>query len=180
MSLAVPGPAGLCRVVLTGSECTGKTTLARELAARFACAWVPEYVRGYVDALGRELHYADVEPIARGQIEATDAAARASRRLLVQDTDLVSTIVYSRHYYGDCPAWIEAAARERLAQLYLLLHPDVPWLPDPQRDRGDRREELHALFAAALERLGARVIDVRGPWSERSHTAAAAVEALLS
>jgi nicotinamide riboside kinase len=121
-----------------------------------------------------------VEPIARGQIEATDAAARASDRLLVQDTDLVSTVVYSRHYYGDCPAWVEAAARERLGQLYLLLHPDVPWLPDPQRDRGDRRAELHALFSAALERMGARVIDVRGTWPERARAAHAAVLGLLS
>lgn len=180
MSSGVAGPPGLLRVVLTGSECTGKTTLARELAARFGCPWVPEYVRGYVDALGRELHYADVEPIARGQIAATDAAARESTQLLVQDTDLVSTVVYSRHYYGDCPGWTLAAAAERLGQLYLLLHPDVPWLPDPQRDRSDRREELHALFAVALERLGARVVDVRGTWPERARTAHAAVEGLLS
>ena len=46
---------------------------------------------------------------------------------MLLDTDLVSTVVYSRHYYGDCPAWIEAAAVRRLADLYLLHDIDVPW-----------------------------------------------------
>ena len=203
--MRVAGPPGLQRVVLTGSECTGKTTLATELAARFGCLWVPEYVRGYMDARGGEfwadpaatatgsaqlfaapfgrrleLTYADVEPIARGQIEALESATRASSRVLIQDTDLISTAIYSRHYYGDCPDWIENAARERRAQLYLLLHPDVPWLEDPQRDRGDRRGELHALFAAALAQLNVQVVDVRGSWAERSRAAHAAVEDLLA
>jgi NadR type nicotinamide-nucleotide adenylyltransferase len=41
--LAPPTKAGLCRrVVLTGAESTGKTTLASMLAARLRTVWVPE------------------------------------------------------------------------------------------------------------------------------------------
>ena len=35
------------RVVLTGSECTGKTTLTADLARHYHVVWVPEYVRSY-------------------------------------------------------------------------------------------------------------------------------------
>jgi predicted tellurium resistance membrane protein TerC/nicotinamide riboside kinase len=163
------------KVVVTGSECTGKTTLARSLAARFEAPYVPEFCRGYQDALGRPLDEGDVEPIARGQVAEADAAEARATRLLVLDTDLVSTVVYARHYYGRCPAWVEEAARERRADLYLLCAPDLPWKADGQRDRGDRRDEMHRLFAGALAELGAEVRLVAGPGPGRESDATAAV-----
>ena len=70
---------------------------------------------------------------------------------MVLDTDLVSTMVYSRHYYGDCPRWIEEDAARRLADLYLLHHVDVEWVADGrQREQPERREELFARFRATL------------------------------
>lgn len=169
----------MLRVVVTGSECTGKTTLARELAAHYDTGWVSEYARAYVSGVRRALTPADVEPIARGQVAAEDAVARGAQRLLIQDTDLVSTLVYSRHYYGECPGWIADAARSRLANLYLLLHPDVPWIAEGlQRDRPEGRERIHALFEETLRSLGARIVDVRGSWDARRAAAVTAVDAL--
>jgi NadR type nicotinamide-nucleotide adenylyltransferase len=168
------------RVVVTGSECTGKTTLARDLAAHYDTVWVPEYIRGYLDAKGAPLVHADVERVARGQIEAESAARTRARGLLVQDTDVLSTVVYSRHYYGDCPGWVEEALLGAVPDLYLLLHPDVPWVPDPQRDRGHRREEMHALFRGAILGRGFPFVDVAGGWPERRARAVAAIDALLA
>jgi len=174
--------SGRClRVVVTGSECTGKTTLARGLAERFDAPWSPEFARTYQERTPRVLTALDVEPIARGQIDAQDAAIRGAANLVIHDTDLISTVVYSRHYYGSCPSWIEQAARERRADLYLLLHPDVPWVADGlQRDRAAARNDLHALFEATLRECGARIVDVRGGWSERERLAERAIEALLA
>ena len=166
------------RVVATGSECTGKTTLARALAARFGAPWVAEFSRGYFDAKGAALDATDVEPIARGQVVEADAAEAGAGELLVLDTDLVSTAVYARHYYGACPAWIDEACRARRADLYLLCAPDLPWSADGVRDRGDRREEMHALFAAALDAIGAPVRLVSGAGAARAAAAAAVEEAL--
>ncbi len=173
-------------IVITGSECTGKTTLAAELAAEFDASRSPEFARAYVDAKRTPLDASDVEPIAAGQLAVEraaehDAAARQAR-FVVKDTDLVSTTVYSRHYYGSCPKWIEAAARRRAGDLYLLLCPDVPWVADGlQRDRPDEAEraEMHARFRDALTSLGARVVEVRGSWAERRHQAFTAVAAEL-
>ncbi|MDL1950906.1 ATP-binding protein, partial [Acidobacteria bacterium ACD] len=126
------------RVVLTGSECTGKTFLARTLAGRLGVPFVPEFVRLYAEEKGAPLDASDVEPVARGQMAAEDAVAAGPAGLVVLDTDLLSTVVYARHYYGACPRWVEEAAFSRLGDLYLLCHPDVPWLPDGVRDRGER------------------------------------------
>ena len=158
------------RVVLIGPECTGKTWLAGELATRYGVPWAPEHAREYVERRGAALTYADVDPIGRGQQAGEDAAiARAEAEgapLVVLDTDLVSTMVYSRHYYGDCPAWIEEAARRRLGDLYLLHHVDVEWVPDGhQREQPERRVELFARFrqsARGARRAGGRCRRVLG------------------
>jgi NadR type nicotinamide-nucleotide adenylyltransferase len=169
-------------VVVTGSESTGKTKLAADLARHYATTWVPEFARAYLDerlaTTGHPLDASDVEAIARGHIVSADAAMADARELVVLDTDLVSTVVYSRHYYGDCPAWIEQAARDRLADLYLLCDIDAPWVADPARDRPYQREHLHGLFVAALDALGARTVTLRGSWADRYATAIAAIDAL--
>ena len=100
--------------------------------------------------------------------------------MVILDTDLFSTFIYACHYYGSCPEWIERAARERRGDLYLLLDVDAPWTPDPQRDRGERREEMHALFRDALEAAGARVVVIRGGWEERRLRAIEAIDAFLA
>ncbi len=178
---AASGPQGdaatAVRVVVIGPECTGKTTLAADLAAHFGAPWVPEFARAFVEHARRAVRYDDVEAIARGQQRAEDDALRGEPPLLILDTDLVSTCVYSRHYYGDCPSWIEEAARARLADLYLLLATDVPWVAEePLREQPERRDELHASFARTLRRWGARVTEVQGTWDERRATAIAVVE----
>ena len=170
---------GVVVITVTGSECTGKTTLARDLARHFGTAWVPEFARDYLvektATTGIPLDATDVEPIARGQIAAEDGGIAAANELVVLDTDLVSTTVYARHYYGACPAWIEQAARDRRADLYLLCDIDVPWVADPARDRPHMREHMHALFVQALDALGARYVTIRGGWDERLATAVEAV-----
>jgi NadR type nicotinamide-nucleotide adenylyltransferase len=168
-------------VVVTGSECTGKTTLARELAAAFGAPCSAEFAREYLDARAAPLVAGDVEPIARGQVAGEDAAGSDAADLLIKDTDLVSTVVYARHYYGSCPRWVADEARNRLGDLYLLLHPDVPWVADGlQRDRPAGRELLHDLFRKRLNALGAATVDVAGDWAARRRLALAAVTRLLS
>ena len=171
------------RVVLTGGECTGKTTLARALAARAETAWAAEAAREVALARAGVLGPEDVPVIARTHVrladDATRAAAEAGRPLVFFDQDLVSTVVYARHYYGDCPRWIERLAAERQGDLYLLCRPDLPWAADGVRDRPEAREEIHALFAAALAAAGARVVHVSGLGAAREACAEAACSELL-
>jgi NadR type nicotinamide-nucleotide adenylyltransferase len=167
-------------IVVTGSECTGKTTLAHDLAARFSAPCSPEFAREYLERQARPLGPDDVEPIARGQVAVEDAALAGAAGVVIKDTDLVSTVVYAHHYYGGCPAWIEHEARERLGDVYLLLHPDVPWVADGlQRDRPEARVLLHGLFRERLAALGAGVVDIAGAWPARLALAFETVLALL-
>lgn len=175
-----PGDPPLLRVVVTGSECTGKTTLAAALARHYGTLWVPEHAREYVAAKKAAVVFADVENIARGQLASEARIAAAARRLLIQDTDLLSTVVYSRHYFGSCPGWIEAEALARRPDLYLLAGIDVPWEAEgDQRDRGDRREEMQGLFRDATAVAGATTIEIAGDPEERTRRSIRAIDALL-
>jgi NadR type nicotinamide-nucleotide adenylyltransferase len=147
------------RVCLIGPECTGKTTLAGQLSAHLGAPWIPEFAREYALGVARPLTADDVEPIARGQMALEDAAGDG---LVILDTDLISTVVYARHYYGRCPQWIEAAAAKRKADLYLLTDIDVPWVADSLRDSAAPRESLYAQFAQTLKDYGANVVTITG------------------
>lgn len=165
------------RVCLTGAESTGKSELARRLGRHFGAPVVPEFSRQYAERVARGLSWADVEPIARGQIDAEERLAAAASGLVILDTDLLSTVVYSRHHYGSCPEWVVRAARDRRSGLYLLLDIDVPWISDPVRDSGDRRAELQDAFRSALAEFGAKYEVVSGPWDERIRRAVEVISA---
>ncbi len=166
-------------VVLIGPECSGKTTLAATLAERLGVPWVTEAARLFVETDPTPLSAATVEPIARLGIRLDDAARAAHPPLLLHDTDLVSTVVYARHYYGTCPAWIEAEARARRGDLYLLCLPDLPWEADGVRDQPHTRHALFAMFRAALEDMGAAYTVIGGTGEARTASAEAAVRRRL-
>jgi NadR type nicotinamide-nucleotide adenylyltransferase len=168
------------RIVLIGPESTGKTTIAAALASHFRAPWVPETARLYAEEIGRELTAADVEVIAARTVDAHDAALALRPPLLVFDTDLISTVVYARHYYGSCPAWIERAARERLSDLYLLCAPDLPWTADGVRDRPEQRDAQFGMFENALTEFGCTKVTVSGTGAARDDTARNATAALLA
>jgi nicotinamide riboside kinase len=142
----------MIRIVFTGSESTGKTTLAADVGRHYGVEVVPEFVRRFAEEKGGTIEFSDHGTIARGQMALEDEfLARAMQGcpappalpvLLLQDTDLLSTVVYCRHYFGRCPAWIEETAAARRPDLYLLCDTDVPWVADGVRDRGHMRDRL--------------------------------------
>jgi len=165
------------KIVLTGSESTGKTELAMRLGRHFAAPVAEEFVRAYAAQRNAKLDFGDHGPIAKGQMAVEDDAIARAGDLVILDTDLVSTVVYCEHYFGRAPAWIEAEARARAGQLYVLLAPDIPWQPDGIRDRGDERDEMHHLFRRKLEVMGLRFVEIGGDGEERLAAAIRAIEA---
>ena len=169
----------MIRVVLTGSESTGKSSLAWRIAKHYDADYVPEFVRGYAEKKGGVLSFADHGPIARGQMAIEDEHIADGKPLLVQDTDLLSTVLYCDHYFGQCPRWIVDAANERKPDLYLLCDIDIPWIADGIRDRGELREEMQKLFRDAVVRSKVPFALVTGQGDERLAKAIEAIDAFL-
>jgi NadR type nicotinamide-nucleotide adenylyltransferase len=178
--LAEPVRPWYCRrVVVFGPESTGKTTLARRLAEHYRTVWVPEWARSHLDPQGGACRESDIERIALGQAASEDTLARLAERVLICDTDTLTTTIWSEVYFSRVPNWVAALAARRRHDLYLLCDIDVPWVSDGQRDMPHRREEFLARCRAALERHGRPYVLVQGGWDERFRTAVTAIDRLL-
>jgi NadR type nicotinamide-nucleotide adenylyltransferase len=169
----------MIKVTLFGSESTGKTTLAQQLAAFFQTDWVPEYSRIYQEKHARPLRYRDVTPIARGQIRLEKYYLSKTKNLLICDTDILETKVYSEAYYNRCPRWVVEAIPCQYADLYLLTDIDLPWQPDGIRDRPDQREMMHQRFEQALLDHKLPFALITGPPDSRFRKARHAIQAKL-
>lgn len=169
------------RVCVTGPESTGKTTLAKNLAAQYATLYVPEYGRIYDEQYRPENWTpAQLVTIAETHRAMRRALEPLADRLLVEDTDALLTTVWSEALAGSVDPWFDQDFE--LADLYLLTDIDVPWVGDGLRLFG-KEEERRAFFEkarAVLETRGANYIVLSGDWDERRARAIEAVSALVS
>lgn len=170
--------------MLFGPESSGKTTLSRELAKHFKTDWVPEYAREYLqykwDTEAKICEREDLVPIAKGQIDLENTMARHAGDLLICDTDLLETKVYSEAYFdGWCHPVLDRYAVQNTYDLYLLTYIDTPWEPDDLRDRPDRREEMFELFKEALDANNRPYFVLKGNLEARMTTAIQHINKLL-
>jgi len=141
------------KVVLVGPESVGKTTMAHELAVHYKTAFVPEYGRVYTDNMKRnaQINSMDFSRIAAGQLQWEDEVARHANRLLICDTDLMTTQTWAELYNVPCPAWIATQSWNSKYHLHLLLTPEVPWVDDGTRTFSNRRVEHYGMIRKELD-----------------------------
>ncbi len=167
------------RVCVFGPESTGKTTLARDLAAHYGTVAVPEYARTLFELSGGELTEANLLQVARGQLASEAALARKANKVLLCDTDVLTTTIWSQVLFGRCdPALLELVSQNPY-DLTLLLDVDVPWVADPVRYLPDQRHSFFEHCREALEQQGRHYVIVRGSWEQRLSLAVEAVDNLL-
>lgn len=177
-------PTNLIKVVLFGPESTGKTTLARQLARHYHTQWVPEYAREYLqkkwDSEQKSCEPKDLLPIAVGQMHLENQLSQKAQKVLICDTDLLETKVYSEAYYiGYCDPTLEKYALQNTYQLYLLTYIDTPWEADDLRDKPNKREEMFNYFKTSLEKYGRNFVTLKGVKEARLSTAIHHIDRLL-
>jgi HTH-type transcriptional repressor of NAD biosynthesis genes len=132
------------RVLITGPDSCGKTTLTRYLAKIFNTSWSEEYGRHYSrdfmggnEALFRPDDFARICQIQRDQDE--DALKNANK-IVFFDTDAVVTQFYCEIYMGHSSPAIEEFVDHQKYDAVLMLKPSVKWIPDGLRFKGDQKE----------------------------------------
>lgn len=185
------GPAAqLRRLAIIGGECTGKSTLARELALRWDAPVVPEYLRTFVERERRTPTREEQAVIMAKQIEAEElvgfaphASGRADDSLsgrtgassfpdwMICDPAALMTAVYSIVYFGDDSLISVALAHQETYALTVWCLPDFPWVADEGvRDGPEYRQQVHDRIADVVRDYRLSVLPVSGPISTRVRT----------
>ena len=172
------------KVVLYGPESTGKTTLSRQLARHYNSVWVREYAREYLQNKWNNERKTcepyDLLPIAIGQMALENELAKKTNSVLICDTDLLETKVYSEAYYdGTCDPLLEKYALENSYDLYFLTYIDVPWEADDLRDKPKEREYMFNAFKDELEKQNKPYVLLKGGKKERLQKAIKHIDELL-
>ncbi|APG66206.1 nicotinate-nucleotide adenylyltransferase [Tenacibaculum todarodis] len=175
----------LVKVVLFGPESTGKTTLSTQLARHYNTVWAPEFAREYLqDKWNNErktCEASDLIPIAKGQMKLENTLAKKADKVLICDTDLLETKVYSEEYYGGfVDPELDKAAKENKYDLYLLTYIDTPWEADDLRDKPEERLEMFTTFENALKKHNKNYILLKGDKETRLKEATIAIDKLIA
>jgi len=171
----------MTRVVLTGPECTGKSTLAMQLAGYYNTLYIPEYAREYISGLRRSYTYADVLHIARTQVRQKEDYSMRAGKLLFLDTYLIITKVWFDTVFHRYPKWIDRELARNDIGLYLLCDVDIPWMPDPVRENGgEMRHILLEMYRKEMEERGFAYRLVTGTGEQRLQHAIRHVDEYLS
>jgi NadR type nicotinamide-nucleotide adenylyltransferase len=192
----------LKKIVITGPESTGKSTLCTQLAAHYNTMWCPEYAREYLLKHGMNYHYDDLLTIAKGQLaleeeyelkvksavitnakrEGKELRDVASDPLLFVDTDMYVMKVWCEFVFGKCHRFILEQIVDRKYDLYLLCNIDLPWTNDDLREYPDieSRQKLYAIYKDIMINQPTPWLEIKGSHEERLTNAIKAVDTLFT
>lgn len=140
------------KIVLTGPESTGKSTLSEQLAQTYNTLTVPEYAREYMSNLNRPYSFSDIELIAQKQLSRGSELLKSANRFLFYDTHLIILKIWFLFRFKNYPQWIDDELKKKTIDLFLLCNYDLPWEPDPLRENGgEMRRLLFNVYQSEIE-----------------------------
>ena len=175
----MPAPQLIC---LIGAESTGKTTLARALAAHFNGPWVPEYLREFCELRGRTPTRDEQSHLLETQVIHENAAWQEAKirnaPFVFCDTGPLLTAIYSAFVFSDESLFTRARSLHARYALTLVLEPDIAWVADAQRDGAQVQAPINAMIERELALMNARASRVSGRGEARFAAALDAISPL--
>jgi NadR type nicotinamide-nucleotide adenylyltransferase len=172
-------------VCICGPESTGKSTLSKNLAKHFDQCFpgnsslVPEFARGYLTGLDRDLSSHDFFIIAKGQAASESALFSQSGPLQIIDTGINASTVWHRFLMGDTNSALDEFCNRHCYDIYLLCSPDVPWVEDNIRYLPGQGQKFFQKMYTDLDDKNATVVEINGSWEQRWDIARGVCEDLI-
>jgi nicotinamide riboside kinase len=166
------------KIVITGPECSGKSTLSNALATKAETGMLDELSRTYLNGLDRPYNLDDIIRIAHLHVEQEDLFAK-QHSLLILDTDLITLEIWTEEKFGVVPEYISDQVRSRMYDHYLLCSPDFPWEYDPLRENPNDRDRIFDLYYSKLIGLNRSFSVLEGPHEQRLKKSLEIIQSLL-
>jgi len=131
----------ITKVVILGTESTGKTTLTERLSDHFKSSFVLEAGRDVIpDSTAFTMD--DLSRVASVHAERIADASVGKSPLLIIDTDVHITMSYGQFVFEMLPQVDECIYKRNKADLYLYLNNDVAYVQDGSRLSEEDRNQL--------------------------------------
>jgi len=171
------------KVLFTGTESCGKSTLVRKLASVLNTSYTLEQGKLACERVGLTSPGAELYPqFVCAQVMADVQAVRAANRVALCDSDAIVTEFYLKLLEGrDGLPLAQEAARLNHWDLIFFVEPTVPWVDDGYRTeaRQQEREAQARMLRGMYERLGYELITLDGDYRSSYERALFEIEALL-
>jgi HTH-type transcriptional repressor of NAD biosynthesis genes len=159
------------KIVLVGTESCGKSTMTRNLARLYNTNCVSEYGRDVCEWAGgdQSMIEQDFLKIAENQRRREDEACETANKITFIDTETIITQYYSELILGKRIPLLDAIIDRQKYDLWLYLEPDVPWVNDGTRNRGEQieRENNNHFLKGMLNKRGIEYHCINGDYYER-------------
>lgn len=166
------------KVVLLGTESTGKSTLTRQLALHYDATAVEEAGRDLVPD-SSDFKFDTLLLVANEHACRIDAATTGSAPLLLIDTDIHITISYAEFCFQKILQVSGAIYASNRADLYLYLNNDVPHIQDGTRMSRSERNLLDRSHRKILKDHHINYVEIKGTYDQRFQKAIEAIDKLL-
>ena len=154
------------KVVVLGTESTGKTTLTEKLAEHYKCTSVREAGRDIV-ANSNSFSFDDLILISSEHAKRIDEATTGKSPLVIIDTDIHITKSYSNFAFNRELEIDDNIYNSNKADLYLYLNNDVEYVQDGTRLSETDRNLLDLSHREILKQHNIDFVEIIGNWDER-------------
>ena len=158
------------KIVITGPESSGKTTLFEQINTLSGFNFIPEYSRTYLEKIKRPYHYNDILQIANYYVNELKSASQ-NKLSVISDTDLLTLQIWCEFKYKKCHPFIMENLKINPPDLYLICSPNIPWEFDPQRENPNDRIELYNIHLDKIKEMGISFEIIEGDLSKRLNQA---------
>lgn len=167
------------KVVILGTESTGKTTLAENLSTHFGCSLVLEAGREII-ANSNSFSFDDLLLVAKVHANRIEQAILGNSPLVIIDTDIHTTKSYSRFTFEKELEIGKDIYNSNKANLYLYLTNDAEYLQDGTRLSEAERNKLDHSHRQVLIDHNIEIIEISGNWNERFEKAIGQINQLIA
>jgi len=167
------------KVVILGTESTGKTTLTELLARHYNCGSVTEAGRDLIQD-STNFIFDDLKLVATEHAKRITEAILGDSPLVIIDTDIHITKSYAWFAFKKSLSVDNTICDVNHADLYLYLKNDVPYVQDGTRLNKRDRDLLDQCHREVLTGHHINFVEISGDWQSRFEQAVSEVSKLIA